>query len=86
VTEQVDMSTTVKFIFLHFEGPNLSFVKKGRYAVVRGDVTMKYFTPYHVDFTCITDPAEITPELVMNKVAEARCGIVHYTDFCYLGG
>lgn len=73
VTEKVDLSTTVKFVYMHFEGPNLSFVKKGRYAVVRGHVTDKYFSPSHVDFTCITDPSEITDALIMQKVADARC-------------
>ena len=72
VTEKVDLSTTVKFVFLHFEGPNLPFVKKGRYAVVRGNVTRDYFNPFHVDMTCITDPSDVTEEIIMQKVADAR--------------
>eukprot|EP00123_Amoebidium_parasiticum_P012897 comp21640_c0_seq1/m.30404 comp21640_c0_seq1/g.30404 ORF comp21640_c0_seq1/g.30404 comp21640_c0_seq1/m.30404 type:complete len:339 (-) comp21640_c0_seq1:557-1573(-) len=71
VTETVDLSETVKFVYLHFIGPKLSFVKKGRYGIVYGSVTTKFFSPHHVMFPGIEDLGDISDEIVMRKVAEA---------------
>ncbi|KAJ1530129.1 hypothetical protein HK096_008269, partial [Nowakowskiella sp. JEL0078] len=50
-------------------GDKVSFVKKGRFGIVKGDAT-KYFAPYHVDFE-ITSPDEIDEVEIMKKLQEA---------------
>jgi hypothetical protein len=47
LNSSVDMSTTVKFIYVHWIGENVPFVKKGRYGVVHGSVE-EHFNPYHI--------------------------------------
>eukprot|EP00124_Ichthyophonus_hoferi_P005240 Ihof_evm1s711 gene=Ihof_evmTU1s711 len=71
VTEKVDLSETVKFVYLHFIGQKLSLVKKGRYGIVYGDVTTRFFSPHHVMFSGIEDFEDINEGVVMQKVAEA---------------
>ncbi|KAK2164801.1 hypothetical protein NP493_1398g00049 [Ridgeia piscesae] len=41
-----DMATTVKFVYIHWIGDNVPFVKKGRYGVVHGSIE-QHFNPYH---------------------------------------
>ena len=38
VTEQIDMSTTVKFVYVYFSGEGVPFTKRGRMGVVHGNV------------------------------------------------
>ncbi|GFR71694.1 coactosin [Elysia marginata] len=44
---QVDMSTTVKFVYIRWMGDNIPFAKRGKFGVVGGSVDEK-FSPYHV--------------------------------------
>lgn len=34
----IDMSTAIKFIYVHWVGTNVPFAKRGRYGVVSGSV------------------------------------------------
>eukprot|EP01134_Creolimax_fragrantissima_P001696 CFRG1696T1 len=65
--EKVDVSSTVKFLFVHWEGPDMSFVKKGRYGIVRGDITDRFFSPAHVDVIGLTDKNELTSACLQTK-------------------
>jgi len=67
-TEQIDLSTTVKFVFVYFVGEEVPFAKRGRIGIVQGDVK-RYFSPFHIDFD-ITRPDELSLDLVKRKIAE----------------
>jgi len=67
-TEQIDLSTTVKFVYIYFVGEEVPFAKRGRIGIVQGDVK-RYFSPFHIDFE-ITRPDEISPEILKRKIAE----------------
>ncbi|KAJ3087546.1 hypothetical protein HK102_010815 [Quaeritorhiza haematococci] len=69
VTTQVDLSKTTKFCYIYNLGEKVSFVKKGKFGVVKGQAT-KHFQPYHVDFE-IQSPEEIEEQDVLKKVSEA---------------
>ncbi|KAI9101211.1 hypothetical protein DFS34DRAFT_461108 [Phlyctochytrium arcticum] len=71
MTNQVDMSTTVKFVYIYSFADKLSFVKKGRFGVVKGDAT-KYFMPFHVEIE-IGSPSDLIEEDVVKKI-EAAAG------------
>ena len=36
--EEIDMSTSVKFVYVHWVGDHVPFTKKGRFGVVHGSV------------------------------------------------
>jgi len=42
-----DMSSTVKFLYVHWIGEKVPFAKKGRFGVVHGSVE-EHFNPYHL--------------------------------------
>jgi hypothetical protein len=69
VTTKVDLSITVKFVYVHFVGERVGFASKGRFSVVHGDV-VKNFQPYHVDFD-ITLAKELSESAVRDKVERA---------------
>ncbi|KAJ3306428.1 hypothetical protein HDV03_005038 [Kappamyces sp. JEL0829] len=68
VTTRVDLSDTIKFVYVHWSGESVGFAKKGKYGVVHGAVH-KYFLPYHVDFD-ITELREMTESMVIDKVQQ----------------
>lgn len=55
IEEQIDQSTTVKFVYIHWIGMQVPFTKKGKYGVVHGSVK-KHFEPHHVSYE--TDNAD----------------------------
>jgi hypothetical protein len=69
VTTTVDLSVTVKFVYIRWLGTKVPFVKKGKYSVVHGAI-IKSFQPYHVDFD-VESLREISPELIKQKVEKA---------------
>jgi hypothetical protein len=76
VTTKVDLSVTVKFVYVHHVGDKVGFASKGRYSVVHGDV-VRYFQPYHVDFDiCLAK--ELSESLIREKV-ERAAGNADYT-------
>jgi hypothetical protein len=46
--ETIDMSTTVKFVYVHWFGEGVPFAKRGRFGIVHGSVK-DLFEPYHGD-------------------------------------
>ncbi|KAI9209038.1 uncharacterized protein BJ171DRAFT_488270 [Polychytrium aggregatum] len=81
ITTKVDLSTTVKFVFIYHFGERISFVKKGRFGIVKGDA-VKYFQPYHVDIE-ISSIEELLEEEILKKVQDAAGTFdrVHDADF-----
>lgn len=69
VETRIDLSLTIKFVYIHFMGEEISFAKRGKYSVVHGAV-LPFFQPYHVDFD-ITSPRELSPLLIKDKVEKA---------------
>jgi hypothetical protein len=67
--ELIDKSNTTKFVYVYFIGEGVPFAKRGRFGVVKGDVT-KHLQPYHVDFE-ISSSKEISEDIVAKKIAEA---------------
>lgn len=66
--ETFDMSTTVKFVYVHWVGKDIPYVRKGKYGVVHGSIE-EYFNPYHISIdTDNTD--ELTTEYIMSKIQE----------------
>jgi len=65
-TLKVDLSETVKFTFIYNLGEKVSFFKKGRFGIVKGDAC-KYFEPYHIDFE-ITNPRELNVDIIEKKL------------------
>jgi hypothetical protein len=68
-TLKVDLSETVKFTFIYNLGDKVSFFKKGRFGIVKGDA-IKYFEPYHIDFE-ISNPNELNFDIIDKKLKEA---------------
>jgi len=68
-TLKVDLSETVKFTFIYNLGEKVSFFKKGRFGIVKGDA-IHYFEPYHIDFE-ITNPRELNVEIIDKKLKDA---------------
>jgi len=66
---KVDLSETVKFTFIYNLGDKVSFFKKGRFGIVKGDA-IKYFEPYHIDFE-ISNPNELNFDIIDKKLKEA---------------
>ncbi|KAG4107722.1 actin depolymerizing protein [Neocallimastix lanati (nom. inval.)] len=66
---KVDLSETVKFTFIYNLGEKVSFFKKGRFGIVKGDA-IHYFEPYHIDFE-ISNPNELNFDIIDKKLKEA---------------
>eukprot|EP00118_Oscarella_pearsei_P024639 m.306493 g.306493 ORF g.306493 m.306493 type:complete len:335 (+) comp41296_c0_seq1:75-1079(+) len=67
--ETIDMSQTVKFVYVRWLGEKIATVKLGKYGVVRGSV-IKHFQPHHVLLeTGSTD--DLTKEALMSKLSES---------------
>lgn len=66
--ETFDMSTTVKFVYIRWSGPNVAFTKKGKYGVVHGSIE-KYFSPYHLSHE-VDSRDELTEEHIRTKLQE----------------
>lgn len=69
LTTTVDVSTTVKFIYIHWVGDKVPFAKKGRFGVVSGSVK-EHFSPYHlvVETGSVEDLAE---NILIQKLNES---------------
>jgi hypothetical protein len=68
-TEQIDDSTTVKFVFINWVGPNINRMHRARLGTYRGGIT-NLFAPYHVDLNCEA-LNEISEEIIIQRVKEA---------------
>jgi len=68
LTTTFDMSTTVKFIYIHWVGEKVPFAKKGRFGVVSGSVE-EFFCPFHLEIeTSTTD--DLQEAVLMQKLEE----------------
>lgn len=70
--QKVDMSTTIKFVYIHYFGDAIGFAKKGRFGVVHGCVHDTLFRPSHVEFD-VSSKDDLTEDAVERKLREARC-------------
>lgn len=43
ISQKIDLSTTVKFVYIYYVGENVPFVKQGRIGIVHGDAK-RYFS------------------------------------------
>jgi len=69
VTDQIDNSTTVKFVFIKIQPDNMSPTMKGSLTLIKGALD-DLFAPFHVDFT-VNGPSELTHSILMDKVGRA---------------
>jgi len=69
VTEQVDKSTTVKFVFVKWQAEALAPMTKAAISVRKGEIE-KAFSPFHINLQ-ISHKNELTQQLVQDKVAAA---------------
>jgi len=66
--ETIDVSTTVKFAYVHWSGKEVPFVKRGKYGVVHGSIE-KYFDPYHISLD-VDSKDELNSENIRTKIQE----------------
>jgi len=74
-TEQIDNSTTVKFVFIDWRGPNIHRMQRAVLGTHSGAV-QTLFTPYHVDIMA-TNHDEATEEIIEKKIKNAS-GTAHH--------
>jgi hypothetical protein len=67
--EEFDLSTTVKFVYIHWIGNKVPFTKKGRYGIVHGAVVEKFGVSIH-----ITE---------LNKLTNRKQGMVYIFHIIY---
>lgn len=48
----IDMSTAIKFIYVHWVGTNVPFAKRGRFGVVSGSVKNLFNVSKCAQYTC----------------------------------
>ncbi|KAH9487626.1 hypothetical protein Btru_070279 [Bulinus truncatus] len=63
-----DLSTTVKFVYIHWIGDKIAVGKKGRYGVVHGSIESK-FSPYHL-LVDASSPGELNTERILQTLME----------------
>jgi ssRNA-specific RNase YbeY (16S rRNA maturation enzyme) len=78
VTEKIDNSITVKFVFVIWCGTKVPFVQKAKMTTHKGSIT-QLIGQFHTDLNC-SDPDEISEEIIMNKVTAASGTAVHVKD------
>jgi len=67
-SQKIDLSTTVKFIYIYFVGANVPALQRGKIGTAHGEIK-KHFHPFHIDFE-ITDPGEVDTALLEKKLNE----------------
>lgn len=66
--QTIDMSATIKFVYVILGGKDVAFIKKGKFGVVQGAI-QALFSPYHVMVEVDTHE-DLTLELVETKLQE----------------
>lgn len=69
LTEVVDQSSTVKFVWVNWVGDNINRMQRALLATHKGFVS-KLFSPYHVDHEC-NSKDEISENIIMAKIKKA---------------
>lgn len=64
-----DLSTTVKFVYIHWIGESLPVAKKGRYGVVHGSIEAR-FSPYHLLVEAST-PEDLSSDKILQTLMES---------------
>jgi len=79
-TEQIDKSTTVKFVFVSFIGEGVKPMRKAKISTLKGTVT-EAFEPFHAELLNATSAAEVTPEAIteMLKRTDGAVGTAQAT-------
>jgi len=78
VTDKIDNSVTVKFVFIVWCGEKVAFVKKAQITTHKGSVTA-LFGQHHNDVHASTLD-ELTEDLIMSKVSDASGTAHHVKD------
>ena len=69
LTEVVDQSATIKFVWVNWVGDNINRMQRALLATHKGFVS-KLFSPYHVDHEC-NKKDEISEAIIMGKIKKA---------------
>jgi len=78
VIDQIDNSSTVKFVFIIWCGNKVPFVQKGKMTTHKGSIT-SLMGQYHTDINC-SDLSEISEQIIMKKVSDASGTSIHVKD------
>jgi len=78
VTDKIDNSVTVKFVFIVWCGEKVPFVRKAQITTHKGSVT-SLFGQHHNDINA-SNLDEISEELIMSKVTDASGTSQHVKD------
>jgi len=78
VIDQIDNSSTVKFVFIIWCGTKVPFVQKGKMTTHKGSIT-SLMGQYHTDINC-SDLSEISEQIIMKKVSDASGTSIHVKD------
>jgi len=82
-TQKIDLSSTVKFIYIYFVGNNVPALQRGKIGTAHGEIK-KHFSPFHIDFE-ITDPSELDNTIVEKKLNENSGKVNNVKDVSYDG-
>jgi len=78
VTDKIDNSVTVKFVFIVWCGEGVPFVQKAKMTTHKGSIT-KLIGQFHNDINC-SNTQELSDDIVMRKVRDASGTSVHVKD------
>jgi len=78
VTDQIDNSVTVKFVFIIWCGERVPFVQKGKMTTHKGSITT-LIGQFHNDLNC-SNLSELSEAIIMQKVRDASGTSVHVKD------
>jgi ssRNA-specific RNase YbeY (16S rRNA maturation enzyme) len=78
VTEKIDNSVTVKFVFIIWCGSKVPFVQKGKMTTHKGSIT-QLIGQFHTDLNC-SELSEVDEHIIMQKVTSASGTAVHVKD------
>lgn len=78
VTDMIDNSVTVKFVFIIWCGEKVSFIKKAKMTTHKGSITI-LVGQFHTDLNC-ANTSEISHDIIMNKVRDASGTAVHVKE------
>jgi len=78
VTEKIDNSVTVKFVFIIWCGTAVPFVQKGKMTTHKGSIT-QLIGQFHTDLNC-SELDEVNEDIIMKKVTSASGTAVHVKD------
>jgi hypothetical protein len=78
VTDKIDNSVTVKFVFIVWCGESVPFVQKAKMTTHKGSIT-KLIGQFHNDINC-SNVSELSEDIIMRKVRDASGTSVHVKE------